>query len=405
MGPFFSRLAREIIEGGGAVRQVNFNGGDSFFQGGQHAITYRGAPLDWPRFLEAVLEDFRADTVVLFGDMRPIHRAAIPVAMARGVRIVVLEEGYFRPNYVTVELGGVNANSSLPTDAATYRDALVSLPELEEPRDVGATFGLMGWYATVYSIAMTLAFFAFPRYQHHRPLNAFVEAFSWVRGYLRKRHYLRKERTLHARIFGELSGRYYLVPLQVHNDAQIRHSEFSSVDAFAEFAIAAFAEYADSATHLVVKHHPMDRPYREYAARIRDHAHSHGVSERVHYVHDPDLAATLSGALGTITLNSTVGLQSLEAGVPTKVLGTALYDLEGLTYQGTLAQFLRAPGTVDLALFQGWKRHVVQHTQANGSFYRRLPAVDGVGASGLLWPKTRAARARSSGVSTPRKGA
>lgn len=405
MGPFFGRLADELRADGIAVRHVLFNAGDAWFHRGD-GIPYRGSLADWPAFFERLVEAERVDAVMLFGDMRPIHRAVIPLARARGIAVHVFEEGYFRPNFITVERDGVNANSTLPRDPAPYLEALRTLPAPDAPREVGPAFGRMGWYATVYSIAMTFLFFLYPRYEHHRPLNAFVHAASWVRGYLRKRRFLRSEEELHARIPRELRKKFFLLPLQVHNDAQLQHSPYPSIEAFLRDVIAQFSQHASADTHLVVKHHPMDRPFREYGNMLRDLAVEHGLEERLHYVHDPDLVPILGAALGTITMNSTVGLQSLEASVPTKVLGEALYDLPGLTFQGSLAEFLAAPGRVDAELFEGLRRYVVHHTQGNGNFHVPLPSVPGqeVGPSGVLWPKALVARSRSSGVSTPRSG-
>ena len=51
------------------------------------------------------------DLVFLFGDCRPIHRAAHDVATAMGIDVGVFEEGYLRPDFITLERHGVNGNS------------------------------------------------------------------------------------------------------------------------------------------------------------------------------------------------------------------------------------------------------------------------------------------------------
>ncbi len=47
----------------------------------------------------------------------------------------------------------------------------------------------------------------------------------------------------------------------------------------------------------------------------------------------------LARAAGVVTVNSTVGLAALRAGVPVKPLGDAVYDVPGLTHSGDIARF------------------------------------------------------------------
>ena len=49
----------------------------------------------------------------MFGDCRQYHRTAKQVAERNNIRVFAFEEGYIRPNFVTLEENGVNGNSSL----------------------------------------------------------------------------------------------------------------------------------------------------------------------------------------------------------------------------------------------------------------------------------------------------
>jgi capsular polysaccharide export protein len=42
---------------------------------------------------ERLIVDKAISDVILFGDCRPLHRAAIGVAQSRGLRVYVVEEG------------------------------------------------------------------------------------------------------------------------------------------------------------------------------------------------------------------------------------------------------------------------------------------------------------------------
>lgn len=74
-------------------------------------------------------------------------------------------------------------------------------------------------------------------------------------------------------------------------------------------------------------------------------------------------------------VNSTVGLSALYHGTPVKVCGTAIYDLEGLTFQGPLDNFwkLAESSKPDKALYEQLRSYLIEHTQLNGSFYKKLP--------------------------------
>jgi capsule polysaccharide modification protein KpsS len=85
------------------------------------------------------------------------------------------------------------------------------------------------------------------------------------------------------------------------------------------------------------------------------------------------IVTLLQHARGTITINSTVGLSSLHHGTPVKTLGYAIYDMPGLAHEGSLADFLQHPGSVDLELYDAFRHYLLAHNQANGSVWRRLP--------------------------------
>jgi capsular polysaccharide export protein len=86
-----------------------------------------------------------------------------------------------------------------------------------------------------------------------------------------------------------------------------------------------------------------------------------------------------------------VGLSALYHNTPLKVCGEAIYDMPGLTFRGSLKDFWRAASLfrIDRELFRRFRAYLIEHTQLNGSFYKRL---DLPGShSGLLWSKDRVA--------------
>ncbi|MFW6052022.1 MAG: capsule biosynthesis protein, partial [Myxococcota bacterium] len=363
-GPFFRRFAVELRAAGIQVTKVNLHAGDELFFPGPQSVPYRGTKAGWPDFVRDLMRERGIDAVFVFGDCRPYHRDAIQVARELGVAVWVFEEGYLRPDYITLEREGVNGYSTLPRDPAFYR-ANDPGPR-EEPVPVGSTIGPAAWWSTLNALAFTLRRGAYPHYEHHRPLNAWLHTYWHVRGAFRKVWFQARERRLLDRIAAGLGGRYFLVPLQVHCDFQLVHSPYENVLEFVREVVATFAEHASPDDHLVLKHHPMDRAYREYGRFMRDLAARHGLEDRLWYVHDLHLPTLLKRAKGTITINSTVGLSSIHHGTPVKVLGTAVYDMPGLTHQGTLPEFLRSPGTLDRPLYEAFRNHLLHTNQANG---------------------------------------
>lgn len=370
-GPFMRRFAEELRDTGARVTKVNFHAGDVLFYPGPDAIAFRGRPDEWPEFVRKLMTDREVDAVFVFGDCRAHHRAAIEVARALSIAVWVFEEGYLRPDWITLEEHGVNGYSRMPRDPDFYRNA--ELPEPPAAIPVGDSFAIMSWYSTLNALAFTHLNQGFPHYRHHRNLNAWFHTFSWLRGAARKQWYLRREAPLLERLIGELSKRYFLCALQVHCDFQLVHSPYGDVTELIDQLVAEFAAHADPRDSLVIKHHPMDRPFREYGPRIRKLAKKHGLEGRLFYVHDLHLPTLLKHARGCIVINSTTALQSLHHGTPVKAMGDAVYAMPGLVHQGTLAQFLREPGTFDADLFERFRRWLLWNNQANGSFYKRLP--------------------------------
>ncbi|UZG44642.1 capsule biosynthesis protein [Caldimonas thermodepolymerans] len=409
MGPFFARLAAFLEAHGQEVHKVNFNGGDELYYRRRRAVAYTGRPEDWPRWLEAHLSACQADAVVLFGQTRPMHIAARKVAAGMGLPVYVFEEGYLRPDYVTLEIGGVNGDSAIPKDPAFYRS--LPLKRLPGPTPTRQRFSSMMLHAMAYGLAANLMRWRYPHQQYHRSLNPLTEGFKWARGGIRKvLHAWTERQVLDILSAPGRSKQWFLLPLQVHNDSQIvHHSPYPSVEALIEEVMSSFARHADPRDWLVIKHHPMDRAYRDYTRFIQERAMAHGLGKRVMYIHDVHLPTLLKHARGVVTVNSTTGLQALFHGTPVLTLGDCFYAIPGLVSQKPLKSFWRGPSGVDMALFQRFRYYLITQNQINASFYADAPALkvparvtagqDDVSAlvsqPGLLVDATQARRALS----------
>ncbi len=292
------------------------------------------------------------------------------------IDVFVFEEGYIRPDFITMEHYGVNDFSRISRDPDFYKHLDLTLYEEQRVVNTNAKFYRMGWSATVYYLLSALFWFRYPHYEHHRGLNLLSESFFGIRNAIRKYKYMIIERGTISELL-EQKNNYYFVPLQTYNDFQIiEHSEFSSVESFIETVIDSFASHAPQDTYLVIKHHPMDRGRKDYKSCIDALTKKTNTKSRVISIYDLHLPTCLKNAMGTITINSTVGISSLYHHTPTLVMGNAIYDIDGLTCKDMeLDDFWRGYKAPDRELFIKFRKYLIENTQLNGSFYGKFPTL------------------------------
>ena len=369
LGPFFRELAKVFSDAGYITHKINFNAGDRFFSGADFVIDFPGTPGAWPDFLRAYLQQHQISSVFLLGDCRLYHRLAKPVCDQLGINFMVFEEGYVRPDTITLERHGVNALSRL--DFSTTAINASNFVSMKAPVAIGATMKSRAVYAALYYCAAYFSRRTFLHYIHHRTANPFGEAFSWIRGWVRKWLVKSSDKKVHHKLTTELSGRFVLVPLQVHDDSQkIYHSDYLSVEAFIEEVACSFAKHASKDQVLCFKHHPMDRGYTHYGQFISHLTSQLGLSGRILYCHDNPLPELYRHACSVVTVNSTVGLSALLHNIPVKTMGKAIYDIKGLTHQEALDSFWQRPQPVDMELFEKFHSYLYRKTQVNGSFFK-----------------------------------
>ncbi|MBB3015428.1 capsule biosynthesis protein [Cupriavidus alkaliphilus] len=365
-GRFFSRLRDLLVAKGCQVTKVNFNGGDDLFYREGDLVRFTQPIVLWESFLRTLLVERCIDAVVVFGSSRRHHRIAARVAKSLGITFWVFEEGYVRPDYITLERSGVNADSPIASLE------LSDFPTLQAPpsaRKFQHSFRKMALYSFWYFVGGILGTHRYPHYRHHKPFGI-GELAQWIRSAYRKQYYRWRERALQERLLASDHPHFFLVALQVYNDSQIRvHSPWRRIEDFIEWTIHSFAEHAPTDSVLVFKHHPMDRGHTDYKAWIEACAARFGASGRILYIHDAHLPSLLHRSMGLVTVNSTTGLQALFHRVPVIALGRCFYAKVGLTYQGPLDAFWNDPGAVDMRIYARFRNFLVRVSQINSSFY------------------------------------
>lgn len=371
VGPFFHDLARLLKSKGAQVHKVNFNAGDvRFYPGGQW---FRGALDQFADTLHEHVQTQRPQACLMFGQDRPVHAVARRVLAELGVPVMVFEEGYVRPNFITFEVGGVNSRSPFAWPQPSSDPETQGLQLSPTAPHFQLPFRCMASLAMQYHLLTKLGSPLYPEYQHHRAMGVVMESLAWLRTGVIKTWAPRHAQHVMRELLQPEAPPYFLVPLQVHNDSQLQHhSGYTTVVAFIEDVLASFARHAPANAHLVFKHHPMNRGHRRYGPLLKEQVARLGgapLRGRIHYLRDGHLPTLLEHAQGTVLINSTVGLSSMFHATPVKPLGQALYDQPGLTFQGELDDFWRNPGQVDTEQFRRFLASLVAQTQLPGSFY------------------------------------
>ena len=365
LGPFFEKFAAYLQDAGEIVHKVNFNGGDEFYNTGRYSQQHRFADTleQWPAFLSDLIDSQHIEQVFVYGDCRQYHASAKAVCQTKNVRYFAFEEGYLRPNFITLEEGGVNGHSPVnPAAVRGYRP----IHKLPDEVELGSNFVNRFKFASVYYNSAVTKRWVYRHYQHHRSFSPVYEAFCWLRSGFRKTKYKWTQRDLLDPI---LDQPFFLVPLQVHNDAQIlHHSPYESIEHFIEEVLTSFKN-SGSEAKLVLKHHPMDRGHTHYGSFIHRIARRLNLLERVVYLHDNHLPTLLKHCCGVVTINSTTALQAFYHGAPVKVLGDAFFDMDGLTDQNPLSEFWHCPQFIDMNLADRFRAYLIAHGQINGSYY------------------------------------
>lgn len=369
MGPLFRRLGQALRRDGYGVHKVNFNGGDRLFWRLPNGIDYRGSPAEWPAALASLIADRQVTDVVLFGDCRPMHIAATGVCRDLHIPVHVFEEGYIRPDWVTLELGGVNGHSTLPRDPAWYRAQAAALPPAPEHHPVPSSFRRRATEGVLYNAADVLTRWRYPYWENHRPWHPLVEGMGWTRKLMRRK--VAAVRTHEVLAALEASGDPYVIfPLQLDSDAQIRlHSSFAGIADALRLVIASFAANAPPEMRLVVKEHPLDNGVRDWRHETAVLAELYGLNGRVDYLEGGDIVAVAQRSRGMVTINSTSGTLALALDVPVIALGEAVYDIEDITYQGPLDDFWRDPGKPDAETFAAFRRVLIDRCLVAGGFF------------------------------------
>lgn len=368
---FFTRLANALRARGCEATGITLCAGDALFWRGPRTVAFRGTPEAWPGFISAFLDSQGVTDMVLLGEQRLYHKAAVELAKGRGIRVTVTDFGYLRPDWITLEADGMTGRSRFPRDPARILAVAANAP----PVDLTPRYADSAWRMATGDLAYSFANVLLNwRYPHYRRSDARAHPLVYFpamagRLALARWHARRARRAIAALAAG--GAPFFLYPMQLDHDFQIvAYSPYASQDQALAEALASLAAHADRGTRLVVKSHPWEPGLRDWGRLVRELAKRNGLGDRVVFVEGGDLDSLIAASRGVVTVNSTTGLRALQLGKPVLCLGEAIYDMPGLASQGPLDAFWRDPPPPDARLAEAFMRAVAATIQVRGVFFR-----------------------------------
>ncbi|MEG1451925.1 capsular biosynthesis protein [Brevundimonas sp.] len=362
-GPFGRHLNKALQAlGADTVHRMVFNAGDAVSWGNKGRRRFSGTAADWQRQFPAIAGEYT--DVIIFGESGPYNQAVAELAKSIPARLWVLENGYFRPDWITLERNGVNASSQLPRSAEGYGEPV---PEMVVSHSVGRILPYHIINISVYHLVQLLGGWLYPNYRNPYTIPAWLQCVSHVQRYLR----------LAFRPAGQCDtqtllqkGPFFIGCLQREGDNQLlRYSKYADNTAFIVELMNSFAKHAPVRSRLVLKNHPLDPGLVDFGAVVKNLAVSRGLADRVDFIDGGNLAELCRASEGMVVNNSSAALSALGFGTPVKVLGKAFFNFEGLTCQKSLHEFWKHPKPADPELFKRFRAHVLAKAQINGNFH------------------------------------
>ena len=361
-GPFGRVLAEALERRGADISRMIFNAGDAASWRRAGGVRFNGSASQWPAQVAEIARGYT--DIIVFGEGGPYNQGVLGQTERLGAAVWVLENGYFRPDWITLERNGVNGSSSLSREADGYA---APVPPLPVTRPIGKILPHHVVNVSLYHLVEAFGRPLYPRYRTPYTVAPWRQFFGHIGRYLGL--VFQSSRGLNTEVI-RARGPFFIACLQREGDAQLlRYSRFADNAGFLAEVMDSFARHAPKDCRLVVKNHPLDPGLVNLAAVTRRLAAERGLTGRVDFIDGGNLAQLCRASCGMVVNNSSAALSALGFHTPVKALGQAFFDFEGMTDQQPLDGFWGAPVAADAALFTRFRAHVIARSQINGNYH------------------------------------
>jgi len=345
--------------------------GDWLFWRRAGGFHYRGGLGTWPEWLERFLLKNGVTEIVLLGEQRDHHKAAVALAKKHNMHVTVTEWGYLRPDWITFERDGMSGNTCFTKDPDEIAQIAEGLPEPDFEVRYPDSFFQLAVNGLVADVGTWVFGFLYPGYRCHLLMNPLA---LYICTGLRKWKAARNSEQANSRVkaLADAAERspYFMFPMQIEADFQVRaYSKYTGLESALRDVIGSFALHAPTSRRLIIKVHPMDpgvRPWKRIVARI---ASEYKAEARVELIDGGSFGELATRSSGVVTINSTCGVEAIMTGVPVKTLGESLYDIPGLTFQGALDHFWSKAEPPKTPLRQQYISAIAACIQIKGGFF------------------------------------
>ena len=366
-GRFFRVLAGNFSARGHQVWRVAWDGGDFAETPRQHRIVFRRHRATYEDFIKRVIVEKRITAIVTYNDTGGRNSTAIRLAKQIGLSLYIIEHGYLRPHWITFDRDGVNGHANLPKASDFYKTNNGHTAHFE-------SFPCRMRHHVVSAIQHFAASLALhplmPLDTTYYGDSIFTQATGYASEYLWRKTHNEKEKVSEIAAQKQLGKRMFAVILQKPGDAQLRvHSTYGSNNPFLREACESFAASAPADAILVVKQHPFDYGIERTPELFERLVNELNLAGRAFYLRKTSIDIVLDHADGFVTVNSTAGLAAVERGLAVKCCGKAIFDMDGLTFQGNLDSFWSSAVAPDAAAVSTFIEYLKNYTQINGALY------------------------------------
>jgi capsular polysaccharide export protein len=270
--------------------------------------------LNYADKINKLIQTNKIDLVIVQNDSW--NYASIPIAVARknNIKTLIFEDGFFRPDTIVLDRKGVNKNNSCPREKTYYENITINKGKYDtfiQKENIKGSGPIADLFSGVKLSNVAGKLFNF--FRHPRKIFRVIPLTINLIGFL------------HAK-----SG-FILLPLQVRSDSQIIcHSPLKDMEDFVDICLTSIENYNrkyNKHFSVVIKEHPKD-PQMDLLRRTRK-KHK---NVKNYYLTKANTRKLIEKCIAIITINSTIGIESLLYYKPVITLGQAFYNIDGLVH-------------------------------------------------------------------------